>query len=381
MIDLLKHNLKNFNKKKTLLAIGPVTKNTIIASSNIAKKKKIPLMLIASRRQIETKKLNSGYVENLTTEKYSSLITDLGKERLILCRDHGGPYQGIDEKLFKKKTAMNRAKISLKADIDSNFKILHIDTSIQPNNKILTEKTIIEDTVELIDFAFNYSKKKTKKIFFEIGTEEPSCFTGGSKQLNDLLIKIFQNLKKKKLPLPLFCVLQTGTRVKEFKNIGDLNNLNLLKKSFKKIREISKICIRNNVNLKQHNTDYLSSKVLKKMSTLGVSAANVAPEFGHVESLCLYNLLKENNLNQYSEKFLEISYNSNKWKKWLTTKSNLTDIEKALISGHYIFADKDFLNLKRKIKKDLDPKVNLDTFLISQIEKRIIFYLECFKMI
>ena len=118
MIKFLEKELKQ-NKKKTYLAVGPVSKNTIIASSNIAKKKKIPLMLIASRRQIETKNLNSGYVENLTTERYSDLVKKLKNKRLIICRDHGGPYQGDNEKYVSKNIAMKRAKISLKADIDN----------------------------------------------------------------------------------------------------------------------------------------------------------------------------------------------------------------------------------------------------------------------
>ena len=51
---------KNYFKKRTgtALAIGPVSKNTIIAANEISKAKKEPLMLIASRRQIETKNIS-----------------------------------------------------------------------------------------------------------------------------------------------------------------------------------------------------------------------------------------------------------------------------------------------------------------------------------
>ena len=48
-------------------------------------------MLIASRRQIETKKLNHGYVNNWSTEKFSSYVQKKNNN-IILCRDHGGPY-------------------------------------------------------------------------------------------------------------------------------------------------------------------------------------------------------------------------------------------------------------------------------------------------
>ena len=51
-----------------------------------------------------------------------------------------------------------------------------------------------------------------------------------------------EKLISNKLPKPLFCVLQTGTRVKELSNIGDLNNLKLINKNINKIKKISEIC-------------------------------------------------------------------------------------------------------------------------------------------
>ena len=85
--------LSNFIEKKrsTLLGVGPMSKNCIDACCEIATKK-IPLMLIASRRQIDSKEFNGGYVQNWTTDEYSKYIQKRNKN-LILCRDHGGPWQ------------------------------------------------------------------------------------------------------------------------------------------------------------------------------------------------------------------------------------------------------------------------------------------------
>ena len=92
---------KNYFKKKvgTAIAIGPVSKNSIIAANEISKEKKVPLMLIASRRQIETKNISRGYVDNFTTEKYSNFIKKFRNTKIILCRDHGGPYQDQMKKI------------------------------------------------------------------------------------------------------------------------------------------------------------------------------------------------------------------------------------------------------------------------------------------
>ena len=56
------------------MCAGPMSKNFVDAFISYHHKKKFPSMLIASRRQIETKKLNHGYVNNWSTEKFSSYV-------------------------------------------------------------------------------------------------------------------------------------------------------------------------------------------------------------------------------------------------------------------------------------------------------------------
>jgi len=335
-------------------------------------------MLISSRRQIETQKISNGYVENFTTEDYANFIKKLNNNRIVLCRDHGGPYQGSNEDKYTKNYAMKLAKISYKADIDNNFKILHIDPSINSKKNYVKRNVIIQDILELIEYCYSYSKKKNKKIFFEIGTEEPSCFTGTTLELNCLIEDIIFNLNKNKLPKPLFCVLQTGVRVKELSNVGILNNLKYLKSNFIKIREISKICKKYKMFLKQHNTDYLNKIILQRLPNLNIDAANVAPECGYVESLALFEILKKYNKNKLLDRFLEISYKSNKWKKWLKKNSRLSDLQKSLLAGHYVFANNEFKELKKEIQMSLSSTLNLDQLLIFKIKNRILDYMKCF---
>ena len=55
--------MKNFNLKKlikpnkTLLGVGPMSLNCVKAASEVANKFKFPIMLIASRRQIDLEKM------------------------------------------------------------------------------------------------------------------------------------------------------------------------------------------------------------------------------------------------------------------------------------------------------------------------------------
>ena len=125
-------------------------------------------MLIPSRRQID---YNAGYVGNLNTTKFSKYLNKKGN--LIICRDHGGPWQSDLE--ISKKMNLNQAMISSKKsfekDIVSNFKILHLDPSIDIYST-LTINQILDRIKELYEHCWSFAKKKKKKILFEIGTEE-----------------------------------------------------------------------------------------------------------------------------------------------------------------------------------------------------------------
>ncbi len=82
------------NKRATLLGVGPMSKNVIDATIELSDKYKVPIILIASRRQIDSSDFGGGYVENWDTEKFSNYVKKKSKTKnIILARDHGGPWQ------------------------------------------------------------------------------------------------------------------------------------------------------------------------------------------------------------------------------------------------------------------------------------------------
>ena len=92
---ILKKKLeKIINQRKTLLGVGPMSTNVVDASIEIANFHDLPLMMIASRRQIDSLDFGGGYVNNWDTSSFSNYIKKKDKKKnIILCRDHGGPWQ------------------------------------------------------------------------------------------------------------------------------------------------------------------------------------------------------------------------------------------------------------------------------------------------
>ena len=388
MESLTIEKLNNFLSKRkcTLLGVGPMSKNCIDASIEISNEHDVPLMLIASRRQIDSTQSGGGYVNNWTTEKFSEYVKTHDKNKnIILCRDHGGPWQNDYEKNDKLDLAeaMESAKKSFLTDIKSDFQIIHIDPTIDIHSKISTEQ-IFERVFDLYEYCNRVSKKLNKKIVFEISLGKEDGGFDSYEEIKHVVSKMESFCSKMNFPLPYFLVVRTGNHVMELQNVGSFESIFLDKKqtTYKtNLLKIIELCNKHQIRIKEHNTDYLSDKALQIHPKIGIHAANVAPEFAVVETRAFLSLLKKNQLEAELEKFIEISYSSKKWEKWMLDNSQLGKQEKAIISGHYIFGKNEFIELKNDVENKISLDVSLDSYLKTEIKKSVIRYLNLFSVI
>ena len=389
MVIVIKRRLKNFliNKNSTLLGVGPMSVNCVDASIEIADKNNIPLMLIASRRQVDAECFGGGYVNNWSTEKFSNYVRKKSKKKnIILCRDHGGPWQNnieLEQNLNLEK-AMKYAKKSYEVDIKCNFEVIHIDPSIDPKKKIKVDD-VLKRIFELYSFCVKTAKQFKKKIIIEIGTEEQSGNTNTPEDLIYTLTKIFEFCNKYGYQKPTFVVIQSGTRVAEMRNVGSFESQIRVKNELAaeiQVPQMIDICNKFDVLMKAHNTDYLSNESIKSHPKLGIHAVNVAPEFGVIETKTFVRLLEKFNLKDELKLFENLAIKSNKWKKWLLPNSKATKREKVLISGHYIYSSSEFVELKDKVEKFLLTKsINLDNELKKSVKKGIMRYVKNLNLI
>ena len=367
--------IKNLGKKP-LVGIGPMSINSINSVIEISKKNSVPIMLIPSRRQID---YNQGYVGNLNTKKFSRYLNN--KKNIIICRDHGGPWQSDIEqsKNMNLREAMNSSKKSFEHDILSNFKILHLDPSIDIHSK-LTIDQIIDRIEELYEHCWSFAKRNNKKILFEIGTEEQNGLLNSFESYKYTFNKISKFCDSNKIIKPTFFVVQFGTKVMEDKNIGNFNkikNFAHLKKKNKEFTKINNFLKKNNIYTKIHNVDYLSDKHLSFLKKSKVGAVNIAPEFGVVETRALIATLKQNNLKELLNRFLELSYNSKKWEKWVINKSKIDKIKCSELSGHYVYSNKEFIKIKNEANKYLKKKnIDLNLVMYNSVYQSIFRYIK-----
>ncbi len=309
--------------------IGPMSKNIVDAILEYTEETGNVIGVIPSRRQIE---YSGGYVNNWTTGTFYNYVN----RRLPITRDHAGPGQGSKD---------DDGYLSLQQDC-KYFDMIHID----PWVRYPDYNEGLKWTIEMIDFCY----RQNQKLEFEIGTEESiKRFTAFD--LDRFIIDLRNKLPRNMFDKIKYLVVQSGTSLKGNSNTG----------KYSKDRLIDMIGVAEAWGLlsKEHNGDYISTSLIKEKFELGLSAINIAPEFGQIETKTYLDKIKED-----SELFgilYEICYISNKWKKWVDEDFDPINKREELINicGHYVLSEPKFLSkIKSKFANiDLEIKNNIKT--------------------
>lgn len=366
------------SRKITLLGAGPMSKFSIDAIIHLSNFYKLPIAMIPSRRQIECRELGGGYVENWSTEEFAQYVrfNDKGGN-VLLSRDHCGPWQleqlgkgGVPNTLEEE---MDLVKKSIEADINSGFDLMHIDPSLGFKHG-LNKNEIREIVYELINFCETI---KTSEILYEIGTEEQVY--SSSEDVESELKVILSDLERMGLPKPIFYVHQTGTKVVERRNVGNFDNpldsKGYLPASFN-LPRVTKLCEVNGVWLKEHNADYLSDEALHWHPRFGIHAANVAPEFGYIETQTIVDLAIMTSSHDLIEIMVEKVISSGRWQKWMLENSDADELEKVLIAGHYQFSENWHTDWRSELRARLKKiDIDLDDYIYQKVKNSINRYL------
>jgi len=313
-----KHILINFK-----FCFGPMSKNIIDAIIEYSNKNKMPFTFIPSRRQIE---YNGGYVNNWSTEDFAKYVYSKSKY-IAIQRDHGGPNQGSE---------LDDGYESLMCDCKW-FDSIHID----PWKSYPNMEDGIEWTINMIQYCYNINNN----LYFEIGTEEAIRKFEVS-EIDYFLSRIKQKLTDEIFQRILFCVIQSGTGIKNGINTGIYDETRLKNM----IQTVKKY----NLYTKEHNGDFMSDKILKNRFETGLSSLNIAPELGILETKTILS----GGQALYNASLYNLCYKSNKWKKWVDDyfvpeKNKNKVIE---ISLHYLFSTESVI----KIKEDISKKIGYD---------------------
>lgn len=326
----------------TMLGAGPMSLRVTDVVIDLANWYRKPIALIPSRRQVDSSDLGGGYVNGWSTESFSRYVRKKDKGGFaLLSRDHSGPWQLNRQKdgaLITHSTAMDEVKNSLLVDIQAGFDLIHIDPSQGLSMGLRTDQ-VEDDILELLQFC---QESETHPIEYEIGADEQSHIPDFVEDAERTLSRLLARVKKEGLRYPLFYVLQTGTKVMETRNIGSFDSqlpVRGMLPAMVQVPEMVRMCHKFGVLLKEHNADYMSDEALSWHRRLGITAANVAPEFGVVETREILAIAEEIKQDSFLESFSSVVLSGKKWEKWIVEGSTAGARDKVEIAGHYHFSD------------------------------------------
>ena len=393
--------LKENGEKFTMLGIGPMSMPLIKATLSLAKEKDFPIMLIASRNQVDSDEFGHGYVRDWDQDRFVADVEKVEKEigfdgLCYLCRDHGGPWQRDEERNAKLpvEEAMERCIRSYKHDMDAGFDLLHIDPTKDPKFSMGTVPfdLVIDRTVEIIEELEKYRKEKgLVEIGYEAGTEETNGGLTSVDAFSSFIDTLVERLAEKGIKAPEFVVGQTGTLTRLTENVGNFNRENAQKLSIS--------AAKHSVGVKEHNGDYLSDKILLEHPVLDVTAMNVAPEFGVVETRSYLELYKveercveESKRSCLKEVMSAEAVKGQRWRKWVVGDVANWTVEQVLedealtaqitdICGHYTY---EIPKVKEQLLKMLanlkEVGVDGEDYVIYNLKNSIDRYAYCFNM-
>jgi tagatose-1,6-bisphosphate aldolase non-catalytic subunit AgaZ/GatZ len=309
----------------TYVGIGPMSRLLLKAVLSLAKDKDFPVMLIASRNQVDSDEFGGGYVNGYDQQRFvadtEAIAAEVGFDGLCyFCRDHGGPWQRDEERAARLpvEKAMDIAVRSYIADVKAGFHLLHIDPTKDPFiTGTVPLDTVLSRTVALVEKIEAERKRlNLPEIGYEAGTEETNGGLTSVAAFENFIVQLVAALKRKNLPAPLFVVGQTGTLTRIDENVGHYDRATADK--------LNAAARAQGVNLKEHNGDYLSNAILLEHTALNLGSMNVAPEFGYYETVAYRELCET------EDKFIpegrrsgaysvigRYAVQSQRWRKWM----------------------------------------------------------------
>jgi fructose/tagatose bisphosphate aldolase len=325
------------NMKQFKLGFGPMSKEIIEILARHTQENNYPLMIIASRNQVD---YVTGYV--CTAAELAEQIKPYKNPNLLLCRDHCGPYFSDLDRGLTIEDAMDRCMKTISADIAAGFDLIHIDVSRIKDNQLHHAKSLIE-----------YALNLNPDIMLEFGSEDNTGV-----DVNSSLARIdvqlgFLNPYKNNIK---FFVTQTGSLTKD----GQVGTFDIERNRVigEQIRDAGFL-------FKEHNADYFTADDITQRIEAGVDSLNIAPQLGVVQT----DLLKEFAPTDLWATFSDLVYSQNYWQRWVP--EGVTDRDIAVsVSGHYLFSSQAY--------KDIILNIDYEKFK-SALEKKITDLLDHYK--
>lgn len=353
-------NLDQQIDRSLRIAVGMATRYVLDAAREVAAETDRPVLVIASRRQVDNADAGVGYVGLSTPEWCARAGSDHrgGTSRggpLLLCRDHGGPYQHPRDigGAVEPSIAMKFAAESMRWDIESGVHLIHIDTSFGPGGLAEDPQTACERALELAAGCAEVAAANDRRIAYEVGIEVQDTHVADAEEYAAQLAELLARLRRECAVTPAFLVAQTGTKVFRRTNLGVLARQPGGPGRHESLERLGTVVRGLGGRLKAHNCDYLDQHAVRRLHLAG-AWMNVSPELGVAQTTAVVAAARAANLGGPLDAFCDATVAAGSWRKWVGD-DEVSDEEKVALGGSYLFATPLFAELRQRLDHALRP--------------------------
>ncbi|MDP8216724.1 MAG: class II D-tagatose-bisphosphate aldolase, non-catalytic subunit [Candidatus Kaelpia imicola] len=389
-------------KGVTVLFIGPQSPLIVDSAILAARIEQQPLIFIPSRNQVDMDEFGGGYVEGWNQERFVGFVRQRMQELgasdvpVYFYRDHSGPWQRDEEfrEAISAEEAMQRAKMSLLADLKAGFNVLHIDASRSPHSSEcvelgkVQEMLMLQRTVELIEYVENQRcTLGLPAIQYEVRGERKYWDQSMIEITERFLVSLKRLLELRGLNQDLIGFVTVNPSPLRERGTSQA----VLDEDF--VQRLAASINEQGYYVKYHNGDFMDPSDREKLSSLGVYTLNVAPEVPVVQTRALLALADEetrilenvanNGLvpSHLREVITEAVFLDGRWKKWvpLTEGWSEEDVrsdhaklkEVVEFNAHYSYGDSEVQGALRLLEQNMNS-LRYENYLQLFIQSRII---------
>ena len=329
------------------VAVGMATRYSLDAAREISIEANRPVMVIASRRQVEADELGGGYVGLDTGRWASDAAASTGS--LIVARDHGGLYQHPADHAgaTDEGEVTERALESFRNDILSGVELLHIDTSLGQHGAQPPE-VARRQAVALVDECQAQAAALGRHVAFELGFEQQDETISSADEFRSWVSPLLSELGRRQGTETAFVVAQTGTKVMDGCNTGALNRDSAGAVEASQLRRLAGMISDLGCRLKAHNCDYLNGSAITTLRTSG-AWMNISPELGSAQVRAVLQAARSARADATVDHFCEAAIDAGYWRKWVTSPDVCPDATKVRLGGSYLFATDAFDELRERL--------------------------------
>ncbi len=335
------------NYSITHLQVEAVTVEAINAVIEVANESDRPCVLRILPEQVGSGAMSPGYLGFDGIAEFVEYVEKRDLQgRVSFCR--AGIAQSVEG-----ANSLSNVKRALRQDLNAGISFFHIDASRKLGGARERSEQI-ELELELMRFISVHASHRDTKPTFEIGGSGVLQGADDMNEFCDYLDEVIAKCNDMGIQAPEYVAAHTGTAIRELSNIAvspQPESYSSEESFDTRLAESADHASFRGLSSVAHDCDYMGRHFLSQLYQQGITIASFGEELGTHETQVFLQLCDATRSASIRQDFLSLALGSQAWKSKISVGSSASEIEKAILAAHHLFADEGFQSIKLRLER------------------------------